>query len=151
MPGRKYPSTIKYRYGFNGKEYDNEVKGEGNQQDYGMRIYDPRLGRFLSVDPLTKKFVNLTPYQFASNTPIAAIDLDGEEAQIAIGFFLGAVQELAEQSVSIIIDNLEAGNSPMDGFFSKIDLVDVLIGGVQGAATSLGVPNIVSLRLTTPC
>lgn len=37
-----------YRYGFNGKENDNEVKGEGNQQDYGMRIYDPRLGKFLS-------------------------------------------------------------------------------------------------------
>jgi RHS repeat-associated protein len=41
-----------YRYGFNGKGNDNEVKGIGNQQDYGMRIYDPRLGRFLSVDPL---------------------------------------------------------------------------------------------------
>src|SRR4249919_2797107 len=36
-----------YRYGFNGKENDNEVKGQGDQQDYGMRIYDSRLGRFL--------------------------------------------------------------------------------------------------------
>jgi RHS repeat-associated protein len=60
MPGRKYPSTIKYRYGFNGKENDNEVKGEGNQQDYGMRIYDPRLGRFLSVDPITDEYPELT-------------------------------------------------------------------------------------------
>ncbi|HWJ29919.1 MAG TPA: hypothetical protein VNS32_25490, partial [Flavisolibacter sp.] len=42
-----------YRYGFNGKENDDEVKGEGNQQDYGMRVYDTRLGKFLSVDPLT--------------------------------------------------------------------------------------------------
>jgi hypothetical protein len=40
MPGRKF-SGGNYRYGFNGKENDNEVKGEGNQQDYGMRIYDP--------------------------------------------------------------------------------------------------------------
>lgn len=68
-----------YRYGFNGKENDNEVKGEGNQQDYGMRIYDPRLGRFLSSDPLTSKFAMLTPYQFASNRPIDGIDLDGLE------------------------------------------------------------------------
>jgi RHS repeat-associated protein len=68
------------RYGFNGKENDNEVKGDGNQQDYGFRIYDPRLGRFLSVDPLTKSYPELTPYQFASNTPIQAIDLDGLEA-----------------------------------------------------------------------
>jgi RHS repeat-associated protein len=71
------------RYGFNGKENDNEVKGEGNQQDYGMRIYDPRLGRFLSTDPITGEYPELTPYQFASNTPIQAIDLDGLEGAIA--------------------------------------------------------------------
>jgi len=82
MPGRQYNAVTGYRYGFNGKENDNEVKGEGNQQDYGMRIYDPRLGRFLSVDPLYGSFAMLTPYQFASNTPIAAIDLDGLEAKI---------------------------------------------------------------------
>ena len=68
-----------YRYGFNGKENDNEVKGTGNQQDYGFRIYDPRLGRFLSVDPLTPSYPMLTPYQFASNRPIDGIDLDGLE------------------------------------------------------------------------
>ncbi len=79
MPGRTYTSGSGYRYGFNGKENDNEVKGEGNQQDYGMRIYDPRLGRFLSVDPLTKEYPWYTPYQFAGNTPIQAVDLDGAE------------------------------------------------------------------------
>lgn len=41
---------------------------------------DPRIARFLSVDPLTKEYPMLTPYQFASNTPIWAIDLDGLEA-----------------------------------------------------------------------
>ena len=68
-----------YRYGFNGKENDNEVKGDGNQQDYGMRIYDPRLGRFLSVDPLLKAYPHLTSYQYASNRPIDGVDLDGQE------------------------------------------------------------------------
>ncbi|QHS58053.1 deaminase domain-containing protein [Chitinophaga agri] len=68
-----------YRYGFNGKENDNEVKGEGNQQDYGFRIYDPRIGKFLSVDPLTPKYPGLTPYQFASNRVIDGVDLDGLE------------------------------------------------------------------------
>ncbi|HET9057781.1 MAG TPA: RHS repeat-associated core domain-containing protein [Chitinophagaceae bacterium] len=77
QPGRQY--GILGRYGFNGKENDNEVKGEGNQQDYGMRIYDPRLGRFLSVDPLSQSFPWYTPYQFAGNKPIAFIDLDGLE------------------------------------------------------------------------
>jgi RHS repeat-associated protein len=78
MPGRQFNSSD-YRYGFNGKENDNEVKGTGNQQDYGMRIYDPRLGRFLSVDPLTKTYPWYTPYQFAGNKPIGAIDVDGLE------------------------------------------------------------------------
>ena len=44
-----------------------------------MRTYDARLGRFLSIDPLTKKFPELTPYQFCSNNPIWYIDLDGLE------------------------------------------------------------------------
>ena len=80
MPGRKYAqANAKYRYGFNGKENDNDVKGDGNQQDYGMRIYDPRLGRFLSIDPIMKKYPMLTPYQFASNRSIDGIDQDGLE------------------------------------------------------------------------
>ncbi|MDO9184692.1 MAG: RHS repeat-associated core domain-containing protein [Bacteroidia bacterium] len=82
MPGRSFVGANGYRYGFNGKENDNEVKGNGNQQDYGMRIYDPRLGRFLSVDPITKKYPELTPYQFASNSPIWGVDWDGLELRI---------------------------------------------------------------------
>jgi RHS repeat-associated protein len=70
-----------YRFGMNGKMMDNDVKGLGNQIDYGMRIYDPREGRFLSIDPLTKAFPHLTSYQFASNSPIANIDLDGGESK----------------------------------------------------------------------
>ena len=83
LKSRKF--YFSYRYGFNGKENDNEVKGmTGSQQDYGMRIYDPRLGRFLSEDPLKKDFPFYTPYQFASNNPIVAIDLDGLEAVVVV-------------------------------------------------------------------
>ncbi|GGH18344.1 hypothetical protein GCM10007352_29000 [Mucilaginibacter phyllosphaerae] len=80
QPGRSFAANSSYRYGFNGKENDNDVgKGTGNQQDYGMRIYDGRVGRFLSVDPLSKEYPALTPYQFASNSPIAGRDRDGLE------------------------------------------------------------------------
>jgi RHS repeat-associated protein len=86
MPGRKYQAAGGlYRYGFNGKENHNEVKGEGNQQDYGMRIYDPRLVKFLSIDPITKSYPWYTPYQFAGNKPIWCIDLDGLEDIPATG------------------------------------------------------------------
>ncbi|MEN7549991.1 RHS repeat-associated core domain-containing protein [Rapidithrix thailandica] len=84
MPSRNY-SDENYRYGFNGKENDKDFGNQHLIQDYGFRLYNPEIGKFLSVDPLTKSFPMLTPYQFASNTPIMAIDLDGLEASLAIG------------------------------------------------------------------
>ncbi len=88
MPGRNYNAQNRkdYRYGFNGKENDNDVKAvEGGQQDYGLRIYDPRLGRFLSVDPLTDDYPSWSPYPFAMNRPIDGIDLDGGEWKPVMG------------------------------------------------------------------
>lgn len=76
-----------HRFGFNGKENDNEVNGMGNHQDYGMRVYDTRLGRFLSIDPLTKDYPWYSPYQFAGNKPIWAVDLDGKEEFISTSYF----------------------------------------------------------------
>ena len=87
MPGRVFNGGG-YRYGFNGKENDDEVKGDGNQQDYGMRMYDPRIAKFLSVDPLTKSFPWYTPYQFAGNKPIWAVDLDGAEEKVTTQYTL---------------------------------------------------------------
>ena len=78
MPGREYQAQPS-RFGFNGKENDNDVKGFGNQLEYGMRIFDARIGRFLSNDPLSKEYNDLSPYHFAGNNPIQNIDLDGGE------------------------------------------------------------------------
>jgi RHS repeat-associated protein len=80
MPGRKFTSSSTYRYGFNGKENDNETVGTGEgTQDYGFRIYNPSLGKFLSVDPLTKEYPWNSTYAFAENDVIRSIDLDGLE------------------------------------------------------------------------
>jgi RHS repeat-associated protein len=82
MPGRQYNAATGFRYGFNGKEKDN--KDGVVQYDYGIRIYDPRLVRFKSVDPLSGSCPYFTPYQFASNNPIVNIDLDGLEGKCVI-------------------------------------------------------------------
>jgi RHS repeat-associated protein len=80
MPGRKYEATSSYRYGFQGQEKDNEIKGDGNSIDFSYRIYDTRLGKFLSVDPLSKVYPFYSPYHFSSNQPIHAPELDGMES-----------------------------------------------------------------------
>lgn len=66
-----------YRFGFNGKEKDDEVKGVGNSLDFGARIYDSRTGRWLSVDPLWMYYIPVTPFNFALNNPITLFDEDG--------------------------------------------------------------------------
>lgn len=72
-----------HRYGFNGKEKDDEISGEGNSIDYGMRVYNSRIGRFQSSDPLIREYPELSPYQFANGNPIWALDVDGAEGLIA--------------------------------------------------------------------
>jgi len=79
MPGRSFNSGD-YKYGMNGQEKDDEIVGSGNMLAFEFREYDTRLGRFFAVDPLSKKYPELTPYQFASNTPIWAKELEGLEA-----------------------------------------------------------------------
>jgi RHS repeat-associated protein len=68
-----------YRYGFQGQEKDDEIKGSGNSINYKYRMHDPRLGRFMSVDPLFKDYPWNSPYAFSENRVIDGIDLEGQE------------------------------------------------------------------------
>jgi RHS repeat-associated protein len=69
-----------YRFGFQGQEGDDEVKGEGNSVNYKYRMHDPRIGRFFSVDPLAPKYPHNSPYAFSENRVIDALELEGLEA-----------------------------------------------------------------------
>ncbi|MBC8884588.1 hypothetical protein H9X57_18255 [Flavobacterium piscinae] len=76
IPNR-FDSLDDYRYGFNGKEKDDEVKGEGNFIAYADRGYDPRIGRFISVDAYANAMPSQSPYSFALNNPIYFVDENG--------------------------------------------------------------------------
>ncbi|WP_186279922.1 RHS repeat-associated core domain-containing protein [Fluviicola chungangensis] len=73
-----------YRYGFNSMEKDDELKGEGNSYDFGARLYDPRVGRWLSIDPQTSKQPSFSPYKAFLNSPIIFKDPDGEDEYLVI-------------------------------------------------------------------
>jgi RHS repeat-associated protein len=68
-------------YKFNGKEQDLETTGT-TTYDYGFRIYNPALGRFLSVDPISKDYPWNSPYSYAEGDVIRSIDLDGKEKAV---------------------------------------------------------------------
>ncbi len=66
-----------YSYGMNGQEKDDEIKGNGNSYDFGARIYDPRLGKWLSMDALSSKMPSVSPYSYALNSPLILVDIEG--------------------------------------------------------------------------
>lgn len=84
MPGRSYKALNAYRFGFNGKQNDNDLKGEGNLIDYGARFYDARIGRWMSVEPKSIKYPELSPYTYVANSPIKFIDYDGRDFGVEV-------------------------------------------------------------------
>ncbi len=84
MPGRKDEGDGDYRYGFNGMYKDDEIKGSGNSYDFGARLYDSRLGIFLTRDPLEAKYSAISPYAFCLNNPLIYVDKDGRDAILIV-------------------------------------------------------------------
>ena len=76
--GRNW-SSEKYRCGFQGQEKDDEVKGSGNSYTTEFRQYDPRLGRWLSLDPAMAKYPGQSPYVAFNNNPIYYTDPRGDD------------------------------------------------------------------------
>ncbi|MBS1944432.1 MAG: RHS repeat-associated core domain-containing protein, partial [Bacteroidetes bacterium] len=77
LPGRNY-SSDSYRFGFNGQEKDDEMYGStGNSYDFGARMYDPRVGRWLSIDLMAAKEPGWSPYRPFFCNPIRFTDPTG--------------------------------------------------------------------------
>jgi RHS repeat-associated protein len=69
-----------HRFGFQGQQKDNEVRNvNGGHITFKYRPYNPDLGRFWSVDPLTRKYPFYSPFAFSGNRVIDAIELEGLE------------------------------------------------------------------------
>ncbi len=136
MPGRDYQSSS-YRYGYNGMERDEDLKGNGNSYDFGARILDPRLGRWLSTDPLDEKFASMSPYCAFANNPIMYVDKDGREAE-------RSAEELYEITKTIVevahinVDLLESVEISSEAAAAKAEI----------AARTLGKPTLATVATT---
>jgi RHS repeat-associated protein len=70
-----------YRYGYQGSEADDQLKGDGNSYTTEFRQLDPILGRWLSIDPHTARFAGESPYISMNNSPVSINDIKGLEGE----------------------------------------------------------------------
>ena len=157
MPGRGYTPTNGYRYGFNGKEKDDEVVGNGNEYDFGARIYNPRLGRWLSMDQKHKETPYYTPYSAFNNCPILIIDPDGKSGvayldeksgtitikSTMVFYGCAASPELAKETASKIQNmwNAAAGCITIDGKQYDVKFEVTSVVKTEEEATKMAASN----------
>ncbi|MBN4061764.1 hypothetical protein JYU20_01025, partial [Bacteroidales bacterium AH-315-I05] len=77
MTGRNFVGASGYRFGFNGMEGDGEWSGSGNHYTTMFRQYDPRLGKWLTRDPVNYPWQST--YAAFNNNPIVFNDPLGLE------------------------------------------------------------------------
>jgi RHS repeat-associated protein len=102
MPGKKYLTNANTtKEGFTGKERDKE----SGSVYFGARNYDPTTGRFFGVDAFAEKYYSLNSYQYAANSPILLIDVNGDS------LVLTGDQENIDEFINI-------ANEALGGFYT---------------------------------
>jgi len=116
LDGRTFSSSD-YRYGFQGQEMDDEIKGEGNSVNYKFRMHDPRVGRFFAVDPLASKYPHNSPYAFSENRVIDGLELEGLEVYLIHGTEMSSAKHMFNPNAIKQFERI-GGNTRTDDDFS---------------------------------
>ena len=125
--------------GFNGNELQNKEFSDGSgleAYDFNARTYDPQIGRFIQIDPMTdeENQETLSPYHFGGNNPVRYNDPDGK-CPWCIGAIIGAAVEYGTQVAS----NLAQGKSLKESL-TDVDgaaiATSALAGALSGGASS---------------
>lgn len=125
LPGRHgIENSDGYRYGFQNQEKDDEIKGKGNSYDFGARMYDSRLGRWLSRDGVEAQKPNLSPYQGLRNNPIIFNDPDGNDEFLSIVIKQKGKPTMVLRTDVVISNNVRAGAIENFGGYFKQGLYD---------------------------
>ena len=137
-------AAVVSRYGFTGRELDR-LSG---LMDYRARWYEPRLGRFLSVDPIGFSAGDPNLYRYVLNRPTSLVDPTGHQAAPASSSWIAAQRWFAEAG-DTMADYLVPGRSsipsgPNASPWAQLArdltnpglLAEQVVGGVIGVAKS---------------
>lgn len=82
-PAIKYEPIVRNRYRYQGQELQKDLELGWYQFKY--RMYDPAIGKFSAVDPLSQKFLYNSPFAFQENKLGLGTELEGAELQSFVG------------------------------------------------------------------
>jgi RHS repeat-associated protein len=135
--------TLKQTYKYNGKELDR-MNGL-DSYDYGARLHNAPVGRWMSVDPLAEVDYNISPYVYCGDNPVIYTDPTGKV--FGIDNVIGGLASGAIEVGTQIISKYVQGKSEYNIEWSKVG-VAVAEGFVtSGASTGVRVATKVASAL----
>ena len=130
--------NVGFDRGFTGHEHIDEI-GLINMNG---RMYEPNLGRFISVDPYVQEPANsqnYNRYSYCLNNPLKYTDPTGEvfviDDIIVACVIAAAVSATVDYGIQVAL-NYANGYRGKDAWFNKIDFFDITLSGVVGAVTA---------------
>ena len=136
-----------YRYRFNGMEKENEANSEVDNYDFGARIYHSRIGRWLSLDPLMRKYPALSAFIYCGDNPLFFKDYDGRDVIPSTGWsgtqFETILKTLKEANNSVVLKLYEVYASKDNNVELQTESVKDQRGGQTPIDPNTGLVKII--------
>lgn len=133
--------TTHDRYSFNGMSKVDELKGDGNSYTTEFRQYDPRIGRWLSLDPLTAQFPWQSPYCAFDNNPLNIVDPTGENGEEPKIIYVGSAKsKIHPQEAEKVITDI----------MKTVGLLSVTVGSLQRSPEQQAKVMLIDLKNGKP-
>ena len=131
-----YATLASNRQRFSGKEDQTAVAGSSLPYlDFGARMYDAKLVRWNTYDPMAEKYYGINPYVYCNGDPVNTIDPDGRNP-FAYALIKGAIGAAVDAAAQISVSM--AGGTTFGQAVSNIDLTSVGASFVTSALMAPG-------------